>query len=148
MLVTGGGYKWVFTQVAKCIGELVALIDPRPYILAHGGPLFASGDNSSSMADMPQLTISCGSGDSLPHIASGSVDAVVLDPPYYDKVMYAELSDFFYVWLKRTAGLLYPELFMAPLTDKENEAVANPALHRGKKGAKALAGMDYQHKMA
>jgi putative DNA methylase len=76
------------------------------------------------------------------------VDTVVMDPPYYDNVMYAELSDFFYVWLKRTAGLLYPELFMAPLTDKENEAVANPALHKGKKGAKALAGLDYQQKMA
>jgi hypothetical protein len=62
--------------------------------------------------------------------------------------MYAELSDFFYVWLKRTAGLLYPELFMAPLTDKHNEAVANPARHEGKKGAKALAGFDYQRKMA
>jgi hypothetical protein len=71
-----------------------------------------------------------------------------MDPPYYDNVMYAELSDFFYVWLKRTAGLLYPELFMAPLTDKHNEAVANPARHEGKKGAKALAGLDYQRKMA
>ena len=30
-----------------------------------------------------------------------------MDPPYYDNVMYAELSDFFYVWLKRTAGHLY-----------------------------------------
>jgi putative DNA methylase len=148
MLATGGGYRWVFTQVAKCIGELVALIDPSPHALANAGPLFASGDSSGSMAAMPQLTISCGSGDSLPHIASRSVDAVVMDPPYYDKVMYAELSDFFYVWLKRTAGLLYPELFMAALTDKENEAVANPALHMGKKGAKALAGMDYHQKMA
>jgi putative DNA methylase len=92
--------------------------------------------------------ISCGSGDSLAHLDPGTVDAVVMDPPYYDNVMYAELSDFFYVWLKRTAGLLYPELFLAPLTDKENEAVANPALHKGKKGAKALAGLDYQRKMA
>jgi hypothetical protein len=71
-----------------------------------------------------------------------------MDPTYYDNVMYAELSDFFYVWLKRTAGLLYPELFMAQLTNKEDEAVANPARHEGKKGAMALAGMDYQHKMA
>jgi hypothetical protein len=71
-----------------------------------------------------------------------------MDPPYYDNVMYAELSDFFYVWLKRTAGILYPELFMAQLTDKHNEAVANPARHEGKKGAKVLAGLDYQQKMA
>ena len=47
-----------------------------------------------------------------------------MDPPYYDNVMYAELSDFFYVWLKRTAGHVFPELFRRKLTDKENEAVA------------------------
>ena len=35
----------------------------------------------------------------------------MMDPPYYDNVMYAELSDFFYVWLKRTAGHVVPELF-------------------------------------
>ena len=94
------------------------------------------------------MVISCGSGDAMAHLADGAVDVVVMDPPYYDNVMYGELSDFFYVWLKRTAGLLYPDLFIAPLTDKQNEAVANPALHRGQKGAKALAGLDYQRKMA
>ena len=59
---------------------------------------------------------------------------VVMDPPYYDNVMYAELSDFFYVWLKRTAGHVFPELFRRKLTDKENEAVANPARFRGTAG--------------
>jgi adenine-specific DNA methylase len=49
------------------------------------------------------MTITCKSGDRLDHIPNGTVDAVVMDPPYYDNVMYAELSDFFYVWLKRTA---------------------------------------------
>ena len=57
-----------------------------------------------------------------------------MDPPYYDNVMYAELSDFFYVWLKRTAGYVYPELFRRQLTDKENEAVANPAKFTGREG--------------
>ena len=57
-----------------------------------------------------------------------------MDPPYYDNVMYAELSDFFYVWLKRTAGLLYPDLFTAHLTDKDREAVANLARFAGQKG--------------
>ena len=71
-----------------------------------------------------------------------------MDPPYYDNVMYAELSDFFYVWLKRTAGHVFPELFRRLLTDKENEAVANPAKFRGEKGARALAGQDYQERMA
>ncbi len=71
-----------------------------------------------------------------------------MDPPYYDNVMYAELSDFFYVWLKRTAGYVFPELFRRQLTDKDNEAVANPARWKGQKGAKARAGKDYQERMA
>ncbi|MBU1600173.1 DNA methylase, partial [bacterium] len=53
-------------------------------------------------------------------------DAVFTDPPYYDNVNYAELSDFFYVCLKRTIGDLYPELFSTPLVPKSKEIVANP----------------------
>ena len=96
----------------------------------------------------PSVTITCKSGDILDHVLDSSVDAVVMDPPYYDNVMYAELSDFFYVWLKRTAGQVVPELFTRRLTDKENEAVASPAKFAGQKGAKALAGRDYQQRMA
>lgn len=82
-------------------------------------------------------------------VETGSVDAVIVDPPYYDNVMYAELSDFFYVWLKRTAGLLYPSLFASHLTDKDREAVANPAKFKGRPGgANNLAGRDYQQRMA
>jgi hypothetical protein len=147
-LIIGLGYDWAFGQVAKCIGELIDLINPQAGAVVDAGPLFSATATSSESCREAPVVISCGSGDSLNHLAAGVVDAVVMDPPYYDNVMYAELSDFFYVWLKRTAGLLYPELFMAPLTDKKNEAVANPALHKGKKGAKALAGLDYQHKMA
>jgi putative DNA methylase len=146
-LVDGMGYDWVFRQVSKCVGELINLIKPGA-APADVGPLFATAKEASASRKQPQVLISCSSGDSLVHLEAGTVDAVVMDPPYYDNVMYAELSDFFYVWLKRTAGLLYPELFMAPLTDKENEAVANPARHDGKKGAKVLAGLDYQQKMA
>ncbi len=51
-------------------------------------------------------------------------DAVFTDPPYYDNVSYSYLSDFFYVWLKRSIGDLYPELFMTPLTPKSKEIVA------------------------
>jgi len=47
-------------------------------------------------------------------------DAVLTDPPYYINVPYADLSDFFYVWLKRTIGDLYPEL-STPLTPKSEE---------------------------
>ncbi|MBC7222656.1 DUF1156 domain-containing protein, partial [Candidatus Bipolaricaulota bacterium] len=48
-------------------------------------------------------------------------DAVLTDPPYYINVPYADLSDFFYVWLKRTVGDLYPDLFATPLSPKSQE---------------------------
>jgi putative DNA methylase len=51
-------------------------------------------------------------------------DAVITDPPYYDNVPYSYLSDFFYVWLKRSIGHLYPELFSTLLTPKSKEIVA------------------------
>jgi adenine-specific DNA methylase len=50
-----------------------------------------------------------------------SFDAVFTDPPYYINVTYADLSDFFYVWLKRMLGDLYPDLFATPLTPKSLE---------------------------
>jgi putative DNA methylase len=53
----------------------------------------------------------------------GFFDAVLTDPPYYDSVPYSHLSDFFYVWLKRTVGHLYPDLFVTPLSPKNEEIV-------------------------
>lgn len=52
-------------------------------------------------------------------IESASLDAVITDPPYFDSVPYADLSDFFYVWLKRSIGHLYPEHFSSQLTPKK-----------------------------
>ena len=63
-------------------------------------------------------------------------DAVITDPPYYDNVNYSVLSDFFYVWLKRTVGHLYPELFATPLTPKSKEIVQDPIRHGGRERAK------------
>jgi putative DNA methylase len=51
---------------------------------------------------------------------------VSTDPPYYDNIGYAALSDFFYVWLRRTIGDLYPDLFGTILVPKEPELVAAP----------------------
>jgi adenine-specific DNA methylase len=50
-------------------------------------------------------------------------DAIVTDPPYYDNVNYANLSDFFYVWLKRSIGFLYPNVFKTPLTPKDDQII-------------------------
>lgn len=50
-------------------------------------------------------------------------DAVITDPPYYYSVTYADLADFFYVWMKRTMGSQFPELFSTPLTPKAQEII-------------------------
>jgi putative DNA methylase len=52
-------------------------------------------------------------------------DAIITDPPYYDNLGYALLSDFFYVWLKRAVGDLFREHFASALTPKKNEIVAD-----------------------
>ena len=50
--------------------------------------------------------------------------AVATDPPYYDNIGYADLSDFFYVWLRRSLRLIYPDLLGTMLTPKDAELVA------------------------
>ena len=136
--VTGLGYDWAVGQTGKALSELIELLGQS----SDGKLQFAAP------RPKPDVHITCSSADALT-LEDASVDCIVMDPPYYDNVMYAELSGFFYVWLKRTAGLLYPELFSSHLPDTDREAVANPARFKGQKGgAKNLAGRDYQHRMA
>ena len=153
-LITGLGYDWAFDKTEKCIAELIGLL--RPDVDAKALKTQKTSKNgvtqeglfAASSFTPPPLTLSCASGDALTHIEDASIDAVVMDPPYYDNVMYAELSDFFYVWLKRTAAYLYPDLFTRRLTDKENEAVANPARFSGQPKPKELASAEYRSRMA
>lgn len=60
------------------------------------------------------------SATSLP-FSDDSLDAILTDPPYYNSVPYADLSDFFYVWLKRSVGEVFPDLFATPLAPKPEE---------------------------
>lgn len=57
------------------------------------------------------------------------------DPPYYDNIGYSDLSDFFYVWLRRSLRDVYPDLLGTMLVPKAEELVANPYRHGGKDGA-------------
>jgi adenine-specific DNA methylase len=58
---------------------------------------------------------------------AGKIDLILTDPPYYDAIPYADLSDFFYVWMRRTLGLEYAEVFRQKLTDKSNELIQHAA---------------------
>ncbi len=61
--------------------------------------------------------------------------AISTDPPYYDNIAYADLSDYFYVWLRRSLGVVWPDLFRRLQTPKDEELVATPYRHSGKDAA-------------
>lgn len=73
------------------------------------------------------------------------------DPPYYDNIGYADLSDFFYVWLRRALRPVFPDLFATLAVPKAEELVAAPYRHGGKEKAEAffLGGMTQaMHRLA
>ena len=69
-------------------------------------------------------------------ISAGKI--VSTDPPYYDNIAYADLSDFFYVWLRRSLGPVLPDLFATIAVPKAEELVASRYRHGGKKEADAF----------
>lgn len=105
----------------------------------------ASGDAKAQLAYILEVIEHCvpvGSGapavvlrgraQRLP-LGDESIDAVVTDPPYYDNISYADLSDFFYVWHKRALGSILPELYGTDVTPKKPEAVVARHRHGGSK---------------
>lgn len=115
------GLKWGLSQVLDAYKGIQELVEP----------LFPGGSNN-----LP-LKIINGSGVHIPDVSDKSVDLICVDPPYYNNVQYAELSDYFYVWQKRTLKDLYPEINWPRLTNKREEAVANPTRDGSAKDAKA-----------
>ena len=73
-----------------------------------------------------EVEVFCGSSTDLAQLASGSLDLVITDPPFGGILQYAELADFFYVWLRLVLKGKYPEYFSAEYTPKAVEVVANP----------------------
>ena len=98
----------------------------------------ASTPGTAIQADAALQTISCGK-------------VVSTDPPYYDNIGYADLSDFFYVWLRRALRPVFPELFTTVVVSKADELVATPYRHGGREKAEAffLDGMTHaMHRLA
>lgn len=77
------------------------------------------------------------------NVSSGKV--VSTDPPYYDNIGYADLSDFFYLWMRRSLRTLFPDLFSTLAVPKAEELVATPYRHGNKEKAEAffLEGMTH-----
>jgi len=133
-------WQWCAETVATDYSELCSLF---------GNKLGSIGIQEIEQHDLKFTQIDLASVDNLTHIHNNSVDVVVTDPPYYATIQYAELADFFYVWLKRTLGDIFPELFWSELTDKDREAVANPSRFRNMGiSPDALANADYEAKMS
>jgi putative DNA methylase len=134
-------WPWCFSQLTDAYGGVADLLQPNM--------------TAGSMHDVDlvhsvpgEVTLSAGSAAAMPHIVDRSIELVNIDPPYYDNVQYAELADFFYVWEKRTLGVLHPERFADELTNKDDEAVANVARFADAGRRKnELATFDYQQKM-
>ena len=63
---------------------------------------------------------------------------VSTDPPYYDNIGYADLSDFFYVWLRRSLRSVFPDLFATLAVPKTEELVATPYRHGSKEKGRDL----------
>lgn len=131
---------WALDQVMDAYKGIAKLAEPTR------SPLFSTG----GIQVVDRLEISNGNAMNLKDCPDASFQLVCVDPPYFANVMYAECSDFFYVWMKRTLGDVYPEFFKSELTNKDDEAVANSSRFASVKGRNKanLAKLDYQHKMA
>ena len=152
---TGRGLSWATSAVEKCLREIIEMAGHQTV-----KPLALASEASASETTAPPTDVVVGPAQFMFSVPDASVELIVFDPPYHNNVNYGELSDFFYVWLKRTAGYVMPELFPDYLTDKTNEAIASPtrfkervaiekqANPRTKISATKLATEDYLDKMA
>jgi len=116
-------------------GNWMAMVDWTWKALAHTP---ANNAGQASQADAQSQSIS-------------SKKLISTDPPYYDNIGYADLSDFFYVWLRRSLKLIYPELFATLAVPKAEELVATPYRHGSKEKAEVyfLDGMtEAMHSLA
>ncbi|MGB6058972.1 MAG: DUF1156 domain-containing protein, partial [Microthrixaceae bacterium] len=96
-----------------------------PWVL--GGQTIQGHRSDLRHAVPAPVMVTRGSGGSLQGVEDGSQTLVCIDPPYYDNVMYGELSDYFGAWEQHTVGKVWPDLMPGGSADLKNEAVANPA---------------------
>jgi putative DNA methylase len=89
---------------------------------------------SKSLATLPSnIQASVQQQEASSGFGLGQNIVIATDPPYYDNIGYADLSDFFYVWLRRSLNAVYPEIFSTLLVPKAQELVATPYRFGGNK---------------
>ncbi|MGW7293154.1 DUF1156 domain-containing protein [Streptomyces xiamenensis] len=82
---------------------------------------------------LPAIRPALASQEDATQIEFSGGQVVSTDPPYYDNIGYSDLSDFFYVWLRRTLGAVYPDIMSTILAPKQAELIASPYRHGGSK---------------
>jgi putative DNA methylase len=127
---------------------------------AEASPFSQSGGNIEKQLEYIVKAMLCGVSSAAQGFASqsdvssqsmGENRVISTDPPYYDNIGYADLSDFFYVWLRRSLKPFFPALFATISVPKAEELVATPYRHGGKDKAEAffLKGMmQAMHRLA
>ena len=119
---------------------------PMTWDFAESNPFSSSSGNfiggivsiSNALATINPFTIGVsGQFDAL-HQQLSNNRIVSTDPPYYDNIAYADLSDYFYVWLRRTLKPIYPDLFSTVAVPKSEELIATPNRHGSKQNAEAF----------
>ncbi len=108
--------------------------ETTPFGNAAGSYLVSLGNVAKSIPEADGPVGCVQQADAAAHPLDGRL--ISTDPPYYDNIGYSDLSDFFYVWLRRTLGEVHPDIFRTLLVPKAEELVANPYRHDGKGGAR------------
>lgn len=110
----------------------------NPFAEAAGDIIVSAAGISRTIARFAAITPGCSAQASAQDQRLSSGRIVSTDPPYYDNVGYGDLSDFFYVWLRRSLRSVFPELLGTVAVPKSEELVATPDRHGGKASAEAL----------
>jgi putative DNA methylase len=121
---------------------------PMTWDYAEGNPFSASSGNFEKQANsvaanlrgIPKRSPSAVAmpGDAMGPACYQAGEVICTDPPYYDNIGYADLSDFFYVWMRRSLRARFGQLFDTVLVPKRAELVATPYRHDGKENAEAF----------
>ena len=133
----GGCKGATWENMGHFIGHIFTLPAlPIIWDFAEANPFSSSTQNWIGQVEwiakvVERLPVSANAGEvhqadatTTPHAADSPV--IVTDPPYYDNIGYADLSNFFYVWLRASARDIYPQLFAGMITPREEEIVAAP----------------------